>query len=164
MVGIALILVVAATIFAAKKPKNEAAGSDSVWPTDLNQESLRVAAVEQLYELDASAAQLRSLRSAANPNGGVRVRAAAKGTAKLAATLREFYDALLDGKDDAKIASLRNQVVELSNDDNVQLDDELEATGRRGRRRGECCGNSRRVRSRPIWRAMPIRSGIRWSG
>ena len=63
------------------------------------------------------------------PASGVRARAAAKGTAKLAAALGEFYVALLAGKDDGKIATLRNQVVELSNDDNVQLDDELEATG-----------------------------------
>ena len=33
--------------------------------------------MEQLYELDASAAQLRSLRDSATPAGGVRARAAA---------------------------------------------------------------------------------------
>ncbi len=97
-------------------------------PADLNLASLRVKALDQLYELDLSVDQLKVLRAAATVGGSTQQRTAAKGNENLAAKLRELAGALLDRKDGARIDTLRNDVAELIDDDDVQLDDVVRIT------------------------------------
>jgi hypothetical protein len=97
-------------------------------PADLNLASMRVKALDVIYELDLSVEQLKGLRAAAAGAASTRVSAAAKGTEKLASTLHEFQGALLERKDDKQIDELRNQIADLANDDDVQLDDGVQIT------------------------------------
>lgn len=92
-------------------------------PADLNLASMRVKALDELYEFDLSVEQLKGLRAAAAGAASTRASAPAKGTEKLATALHEFQGALLERKDDKQIDELRNQIADLANADDVQLDD-----------------------------------------
>jgi hypothetical protein len=137
---------VASTAFAAKPGKGEgkavkAEAADAAakaetpptlpgppLPDDLNLASLRVHAIDILYELDLSVEQLNELRSQAAGAASDQKRTAAKGTVKLTAALQEFQAAALDGQDPERIDSLRNHTAELVDDDAVHLDDEIHIT------------------------------------
>ena len=97
-------------------------------PADLNAASMRVSALATMYELDLSGEQLKALRAAAG--GGVastRKRTAAKANAGLAAALKAYQAALLEGHDDDAITKARDKVVEANGE--VDLDDDVEPTG-----------------------------------
>jgi hypothetical protein len=97
-------------------------------PTDLNQASMRVKALDELYELDLSVDQLKKLRAMAAGAASTKVGAPPKGTDKLVSTLQEFQLALLQRTDDKQIDELRNKVATLTSDDDVALDDSVEIT------------------------------------
>ncbi len=98
-------------------------------PTDLNQASMRVKALDELYELDLSVDQLKKLRALAAGAASTKVGAPPKGTDKLVSTLQDFQLALLQCTDDKQIDELRNKVATLTSDDDVvALDDSVEIT------------------------------------
>ncbi len=97
-------------------------------PTDLNQASMRVKALDELYELDLSVDQLKKLRALAAGAASTKVGAPPKGTDKLVSTLQDFQLALLQRTDDKQIDELRNKVATLTSDDDVALDDSVEIT------------------------------------
>ncbi|HEY7119043.1 MAG TPA: hypothetical protein VH475_20805 [Tepidisphaeraceae bacterium] len=96
-------------------------------PANLNDLSLRVAALQAIYEFDLSPEQLRAMRGATNGAADTRQRTAAKGTPKLTTALKDLHEALLK-QDGEKIAELRDQIDELQDDDNVDIDDAIHAT------------------------------------
>lgn len=95
-------------------------------PADLNLASMRVKALDELYELDLSTEQLKAFRAAASGAASPKVNSPAKGAEKLAPTLQEFQGALLERKDDKQIDELRNKIADLVDDDDVQLDDDVQ--------------------------------------
>jgi len=97
-----------------------------IMPTDLNQISLRVQALQTIYEFDLSPEQLRDLRAAAGGSASNQQRA--KGNAKLSAALKEFYDALAEGSNDERISKARLQLGDALGDENVHLDDDVHPT------------------------------------
>jgi hypothetical protein len=110
-----------------KPPEPPPAAPAVAAPADLNELSLRLIAMETLYELDLSPAQLAALRTGAAACGQVKTRAAAKGTPKLAAAMKDLYAAMA-GQDHEKVGQLREQVADLSDDEAVDLDDEVTTT------------------------------------
>src|ERR1041385_4395930 len=95
-------------------------------PADLNLASMRVKALDELYELDLSTEQLKAFRAAASGAASPKVNSPAKGAEKLAPTLQEFQGALLERKYDKQIDELRNKIADLVDDDDVQLDDDVQ--------------------------------------
>jgi hypothetical protein len=95
-------------------------------PIDLNALSLRVRAMEALYELDLSPAQMTTLRGIAGMTGvaDARKRSDATGTPKLTAALKDLHEALAR-QDADKVAALRIALDEAEDDDAVDLDDEV---------------------------------------
>ena len=121
--GITITIALASSGVALGKPPKA-----TKLPEDLNEESLRVTALDTLYSLDLSADQLALLRSEAAQTAGAEPAASAGGFPKLAAALRDLHDALLQGKDDQKIATLRNQVVDLVSANGDKLNDDVTPT------------------------------------
>jgi polyhydroxyalkanoate synthesis regulator phasin len=93
----------------------------------MNDLSLRIAALETIYELDLSSAQLTALRADAKGAADPRQRTAAKSTPKLAAAMKDL-DAALAAQDSERITELRDQVSDLENDEAVELDKDVKAT------------------------------------
>lgn len=114
-----VLVVVCAMLFA------DQAQAQPSFPSDLNQASLRVQAMDTIYEFDLSSDQLKDFRIAANGSASQQQRTPAKGTPKLIQALREFSNALAEGKDDNRISSARVAMMQLLDDDNVHLDDEV---------------------------------------
>jgi hypothetical protein len=112
----------------ATAKSNTATSPGPPLPNDLNIASLRVHAIDTLYELDFSTDQLKELRAAAAGTASDQHRTAAKGTPKLAAALQQFQGAVLDGQDQERIDSLRNEIADLVDDETVHLDDEVQIT------------------------------------
>jgi hypothetical protein len=111
------------------EPAKESPATDTpgpALPDDLNLASLRVKALDLLYELDLSNEQLKDLRVAASGTGSTQHRAAAKGSEKLATKLREFQGAVLEKKEGSQIDTMRNAIADLA--DSVQLDDGVQIT------------------------------------
>lgn len=106
----------------AQPPKPEPAAQPQL-PKDLNLASMRVHAVDMLYELDLSPEQLRQLGSLSA--AGEQKRTPAIADEKLATAMTDFYRALLAREEDEDIAKLRNHLTELQTDDSVHLDDEV---------------------------------------
>ena len=94
----------------------------------MNDASLRVRALDTLYEFDFSVDQLNDLRTTASGGADSKKRSPAKTNTKLAIAQNNFRDALLDGKDGERIDKLRNEVADLVDDDNVELDDAIALT------------------------------------
>lgn len=138
--AVVVVMAISNETFAAnpkKPPKDapkEAAKSASTstptprLPADLNLASMRVKALDEMYELDLSVDQLKKLRAMAAGAGSTKVGAPAKGTDKLVSTFQEFQFALLQRTDDKQIDELRNKVATLISDDDVALDDSVEIT------------------------------------
>jgi hypothetical protein len=97
-------------------------------PADLSDASLRLRALDTMYELDLSVDQLKALRQAATETASTQHRTVAKNDAKLAAAMRDFQAALLTGTDTNLIDKLRTQLSDLADDDSVQLDDDVQIT------------------------------------
>lgn len=95
-------------------------------PVDLNQASLRIHALDTLYDLDLSPAQLKALRAAAANTASTQTRTAAKPNAALAKAFKDFQTALLAAKDDEAIAKLRNSMNVAASD--ADLDDDVDPT------------------------------------
>jgi hypothetical protein len=95
-------------------------------PADMNDLSMRIAALETIYELDLSASQLAALRADAKGTADPRQRTAAKSTPKLAAAMKDLYAALA-AQDGERITELRDQVADLE-DEAVELDKDVKAT------------------------------------
>jgi hypothetical protein len=96
-------------------------------PADLNDLSLRVTALETLYDLDLSPEQLRILHGLAAQTAQTGQRTAPTGTPKLTAALKDLHEALLKA-DDAKIDELKDSVDDLKDEDEVDLDDDVAIT------------------------------------
>ena len=123
-----LVLTLALLTIGAKPKPKQKEPPPSVLPADLNKASLRVHAMDMLYELDLSAEQLKMLRSAADGTADDRDRSPAAGNAKLVTAFNDFFKALLNRGDDEQIARLRNHLTELATADDVHLDDDVEPT------------------------------------
>jgi hypothetical protein len=96
-------------------------------PADLNKASLRVTALDTLYELDLSIDQLRDLRDRAQGAASTRERESAKSIPKLGGALRSLQNAILAGSDDQTIAKKRNAVADIVTDAEG-LDDNIQST------------------------------------
>ena len=113
---------------AAPKPKPKPPEPQFPAPTDLNDLSMRVAALETIYEFDLTDGQLRTLRTLAVGAGQKDQRTAGKAPAKLVQALKDLHAALLKADDDDKIGDLKDTVDELKDDDEVDLDDDIDVT------------------------------------
>jgi hypothetical protein len=126
-----VVVAIALSTLAAKpkpKPKEPPASPVSELPADLNRASLRVHAVDMLYELDLSSEQLKALRIAADGCASDRDRTPASGNPKLVSAFNDFFRALLNRANDEEIAKLRNHLTELATADDVHLDDDITPT------------------------------------
>src|SRR5438477_8031113 len=97
-------------------------------PADVNDLSMRVSALESIYEFDLTDAQLRALRTLAVGAAQKDARSPAKAPAKLVQALKDLHTALLKADDDDKIGDLKDTVDELKDDDEVDLDDDIDVT------------------------------------
>jgi hypothetical protein len=126
------LTIVVALLFALCAPSHAKAPAKpkdtSNAPSDPTELSLRIAALEALYDLDLSVEQLQSLGKLATGTTDAHQRAGAKATAKLKDAMKGLYDAILKGDDPDKVAELREQVTELTDDDNVDIDDDIQPT------------------------------------
>jgi hypothetical protein len=134
---IASIIAISVFTLAAKpkpKPGKEAPAappaqaSIAELPEDLNLASLRVHAIDVMYEFGFSPEQLKMLLEAASGAASDRKLSPAVGNDKLTAAFKDFNKALLTRQDDQEIAKLRNQLTELATADDAKLDDEVEPT------------------------------------
>jgi hypothetical protein len=110
------------------KPAPRQAPPGPELPSDLNIASLRVHAIDTLYELDLSPAQMNMLRTVADGMSDDHKRTAAVGNEKVTAAFADFNKALLARTDDQEIAKARNTLTELVTSDDVHLDDDVEPT------------------------------------
>jgi hypothetical protein len=101
---------------------------------DLNAASLRVTAIDTLYQFDFSDAQIKDIVAAAAGAADMEPRQAATANPKLGRALHDLEEAILSGKDDAAITKLRLAVVDEANADGVHLSDDVKLTenARRG--------------------------------
>jgi hypothetical protein len=112
----------------AATPEATPSNSGSPLPGDLNDASLQLRALDMMYELDLSTDQLKALAQAAGGTASKQHRTAAKGNDKLVTTMHDFQAALLAGTDTYHIDELRTQLSDLTDDENVQLDDDIQIT------------------------------------
>ena len=96
-------------------------------PADLNLASLRIKALDALYEFDLSPDQLRIVRAAATGAASSQTRTSVKPNAELSKALKGFQTAILSHEDDEAISKQRNHVIELLAA--ADLDDEVQPTG-----------------------------------
>ncbi len=116
----------------SSKPAAEAAPefAPPALPEDPNLASLRVKALDQLYELDLSIEQLHDLRAVAAGAASTQQRAPGKATDKFVSLLNDFQRALLLRNDGNEIDKLRNQVVDSVDQDTVVIDDSVQLTNK----------------------------------
>ncbi len=132
--ALALVLasaVVAPVLAKPAKKKPPAPPSTPDLPADLNVASLRVGAMQTLYELDASPEQLHLIRTAAQGTGVTdgADRPPPKGSDKLAKALKDLRDSLVEPTpDDDKVAAARNALADATGEADVQLDDAVHPT------------------------------------
>jgi hypothetical protein len=124
---VALVLCATAPCaMAAPKPKPKPQPQVAL-PADLNDLSLRITALETLYEFDFTVEQLNALKTLASDTAQKDARSPAKGNAKLLQGFKDLHAAILKGDDD-KIGELKDQLDELKDDDEVDLDDDVDPT------------------------------------
>jgi len=123
----ALLAVALLNVAAGPKPKPKPPEQQFPVPADLNDLSMRVDAVETLYDFDLTDGQLRALRTIAEGAGQHDARSPAKGNAKLTQALKDLYTALLKSDDD-KIGDLKDNLDDLKDDDDVDIDDDIDVT------------------------------------
>jgi hypothetical protein len=92
-------------------------------PPNVNLASLRLAAMQTLYELDASPEQLKAVKGAAAGLADPAERASAKGPPKLVAAMKQLQEALLSESDDKQIADARNAMADAMAEVDPPLDD-----------------------------------------
>jgi hypothetical protein len=108
-------------------PATPPATSSVPLPADVNDLSLRVAALTTLRDLDLSPEQLRAVRPLATGAADTHVHAAAKAPTKLAAALKELHDELL--KPDAEhVDDLAAKVDDLLDEKDTDVDDTVHPT------------------------------------
>jgi hypothetical protein len=97
---------------------------------DLNLLSLRVAALDTLYEIDADVSQLHALAGLADGSTSTAAREARPtGKGKLGVVLKQLREAIVAAEpDDQAIAQLRSQVIDISSAEAKPLDDEVAPT------------------------------------
>jgi hypothetical protein len=117
-----------------KKPDDSSTGENAgdaadTLPASLTLASMRVSAMDTLYQLDLSKEQLTALREAATGAAEDEHGEPAPGNKPaLRALFVKLQAALVAGTDDASISSLRNQVVELVNSKDIELNDTVRPT------------------------------------
>jgi hypothetical protein len=127
---IALLLLVACAL-SATAPLAQAKGKKKEKEPevgDVNEYSLRVTAMEVLYELDLSVEQLQLVRDAGAGSADDRHRNAPAATPKMVEALKALEQGLLKQEDREQIAKLKDAVAESHDDDAVHLDDEVRPT------------------------------------
>lgn len=122
-----------------KGPQSADPAADVDLPDNANSASLRVNAIDTIYELDLTAAQLHSLRELAAGCGETSTRSAATVTPQFTKVLKDFQTALLEAKDDEQIAKLRNQVVDLMDSPDVHVDADIVTTAQSHSKAGAAC-------------------------
>ena len=123
---------------AKEGPSADPAGSIDL-PDNVNAASLRVSAIDTIYELDLSVAQLNALRGIANQTADATARSPGAVTPQFLSTLKEFQTALLEAKDDQQIAKLRNQVIDMVDNPDIHLDTDIVTTARARAKASAAC-------------------------
>jgi hypothetical protein len=82
---------------AATKPKPKPQPQVAL-PTDLNDLSLRITALQTLYEFDFTVEQLNTLKTLASETAQKDARTLAKGNAKLLQGFKDLHAALFEGR------------------------------------------------------------------
>jgi hypothetical protein len=136
-----ILLLAQCSVFAkpkAKPPPDPAAAVDL--PDDANIASLRVSAMDTIYELDLTTAQLHVLHGLAAETADSGARSAATVTPQFLATLKDLQSALLDASDDQRIAKLRNQIIDMADGPDIHLDNDIVTTERARAKSAIGCG------------------------
>jgi hypothetical protein len=110
-------------------------------PDNVNLASLRVSAIDTIYEMDLSIAQLNLIRGLATETGDSESRAPGTATPQFISTLKDFQTALLEAKDDQAIAKLRNQVIDLADSPDLHLDNDIVTTARARAKSAAACSH-----------------------
>jgi hypothetical protein len=131
-IGLCMAAMLCAPV-SAKKPKgpgaNEGgAGTEAPAAGELNVASMRIAALDMLYQLDPSVSQLAAIKAAAAGAADATPRPAVKPDEKLADLFGKMQAAILTGTNDAQIAALRNQIVDAVNSGEIELTDTIRPT------------------------------------
>jgi hypothetical protein len=109
------------------QPESTPTSPGSILPSDLNIASMRISALDTLYEFDLSPDQLE-IFAAAIPLAAGAPRTPPKPNEQLTDLFTKMQAALLAGKDDQQIAALRNQIIEAVNSNAIELDDAIRPT------------------------------------
>jgi hypothetical protein len=130
MIAAMSLMIAGSATGAAPKPKPPPKPPEPQFPVpaDVNDLSMRVSALETIYEFDLTDAQLRALRTLALGAAQKDARTPAKANPKLVQALKDLHTALLKADDDDKIGDLKDTVDELKDDDEVDLDDDIDVT------------------------------------
>ena len=123
-----LTVLMGSTVLLGKPKKAVPKPAPGDWPTNLNLASMRVHAVDVIYQLDLTKEQIKALADASEGAADEHSRTTAVGNPKLVTAFEDFYHAQLSQKDDEALAKMRNQLAELVTDDQVVLDDEVRLT------------------------------------
>ena len=119
---------------AAGKGDPEDAKLDALSPVDL---SLRIEALQSLYDFKFSAEQLATLGKAADTTASKRARQPGKVSPKVHKVMKDLHNALAEADDDEKISHLQDQLDDLEEAEKVDLDDDVEISDTAHRRAGE---------------------------
>lgn len=95
-------------------------------PEDLNLASMRVAALNTLYDFDFSTEQLKELKTLTSNTASSRKLTAAKPNAKLAQALKDYESGLLADKDAEAMEKIKSGLADLMED--AKLDDDVQPT------------------------------------
>jgi hypothetical protein len=122
---VALLGFCAASAKPKPKPQAPDVAADIDLPEDVNRASLRVSAIDTIYELDLSIEQLNVLSALATETADTTARSPGTATPQFLTTLKSFQTALLEAKDDQQIAKLRNQVIDMVDSPDIHLDTDI---------------------------------------
>jgi len=116
------------------KPDPEDEKLNALSPVDL---SLRIEALQALYDFKFSTDQLVTLGKSADANAAKRARQAGKVSPKVHKIMKDLHNALADADDDEKISHLQDQLDDVEGAEKVDLDDDVEITDLTRRRAPE---------------------------
>jgi hypothetical protein len=111
----------------SEQPAAPAETNDVALPADMNSASLRISALDMLYELDLSPEQLAAF-AGAGATATAATRTPVKPNEKLMDLFAKMQAAILSNTDDQAITTLRNQIIDFVNTNNVELDDTVRTT------------------------------------
>ncbi len=143
----ALVVAMLSLSVASAKPKHKPqaadAPADSAADTDLpdnaNLASLRVSAIDTIYEMDLSNEQLSAFSALASTAADPSTRSPGTASPQFITLLKSFQTALLEAKDDPEIAKLRNQVIDVADSADVHLDTDIVTTDAARARAAAAC-------------------------